>query len=102
MARHTSAVARGTTHPFLVANMPFGSYHTSVDDAVSNAIRLVREGHAEAVKLEGGQEITSEVGIPVMAHVGLLPQRHSALSGYKVQGRNAEALRVPKRWSQML
>ena len=96
MVHHTSAVARGTTHPFLVADMPFGSYHTSVDDAVSNAVRLVREGRAEAVKLEGGQEITSivrrltEVGIPVMAHVGLLPQRHSAMSGYKVQGRNAE------------
>ena len=96
MLHHTRAVARGTTHPFLVADMPFGSYHASVDDAVSNAVKLVREGRAEAVKLEGGQEIASivrrltDVGIPVMAHVGLLPQRHSALSGYKVQGRSAE------------
>lgn len=96
MVHHTRAVARGTTHPFLVADMPFGSYHTSVDDAVSNAIKLVQVGRAEAVKLEGGQEIASiirrltEVGIPVMAHIGLLPQRHSAMSGYKVQGRSAE------------
>ena len=96
MVHHTRAAARGTTHPLLVVDMPFGSYHTSVDDAVSNAVRLVREGRAEAVKLEGGQEIASvvkrltEVGIPVMAHVGLLPQRHSAMSGYKVQGKSAE------------
>jgi 3-methyl-2-oxobutanoate hydroxymethyltransferase len=96
MVHHTRAVARGTTHPFLVADMPFGSYHTSVDDAVSNAVKLVREGRAEAVKLEGGQEIASivrrltEVGIPVMGHIGLLPQRHSAMSGYKVQGKSAE------------
>ena len=96
MVHHTRAVARGTTHPFLVADMPFGSYHTSVDDAVSNAVKLVQEGRAEAVKLEGGQEIApivrrlTEVGIPVMAHIGLLPQRHSAMSGYKVQGRSVE------------
>lgn len=96
MVHHTRAVARGTTHPLLIADMPFGSYHTSVDDAISNAVRLVREGRAEAVKLEGGQEVApivkrlTEIGIPVMAHVGLLPQRHTALSGYKVQGRSTE------------
>lgn len=95
MIHHTRAVARGTTHPFLIADMPFGSYHT-IDNAVSNAIKLVQEGRAEAVKIEGGQEFgsvvkrLSEIGIPVMAHVGLLPQRHSAMSGYKVQGRSAE------------
>ena len=95
MIHHTRAVARGTTHPFLIADMPFGSYHT-IDNAVSNAIKLVQEGRAEAVKIEGGQEFVSvvkrlsEIGIPVMAHVGLLPQRHSAMSGYKVQGRSAE------------
>ncbi|KAF8161483.1 ketopantoate hydroxymethyltransferase [Crassisporium funariophilum] len=96
MIHHARAAARGTTHPFLVADMPFGSYHTSVNDAVANAVRLVQEGRVEAVKLEGGQEIVdvvqrlTKVGIPVMAHVGLLPQRHSAMSGYKVQGRSAE------------
>ena len=95
MIHHTRAVARGTTHPFLVVDMPFGSYHT-VDHAVSNAIKLVQEGGAEAVKIEGGQEFVSvvrrltEIGIPVMAHVGLLPQRHNAMSGYKVQGKSAE------------
>jgi 3-methyl-2-oxobutanoate hydroxymethyltransferase len=99
MIHHARAAARGTTHPFLVADMPFGSYHTSVHDAVKNAVRLVQEGRVEGVKLEGGREIAdvvrrlTDVGIPVMAHVGLLPQRHSALSGYKVQGRSAESAR---------
>ena len=97
MIHHARAAARGTTHPFLVADMPFGSYHTSVHDAVKNAVRLVQEGRVEGVKLEGGREIAdvvrrlTDVGIPVMAHVGLLPQRHSALSGYKVQGRSVES-----------
>lgn len=99
MIHHAKAVARGTTHPFLVADMPFGSYYTSTDAAVANAVRLVQEGRVEGVKLEGGREIVdvvrrlTAVGIPVMAHVGLLPQRHSALSGYKVQGRSVEAAR---------
>ncbi|KAF9477894.1 ketopantoate hydroxymethyltransferase [Pholiota conissans] len=99
MIHHAKAVARGTTHPFLVADMPFGSYYTSVNDAVANAVRLMQEGRVEGVKLEGGREIAdvvrrlTSVGIPVMAHVGLLPQRHSALSGYKVQGRSVEAAR---------
>ncbi|KIM49568.1 hypothetical protein M413DRAFT_60272 [Hebeloma cylindrosporum] len=96
MIHHARAVARGNTHPFLVADMPFGSYHTSIHDAVANAVRLVQEGRVEGVKLEGGREIVdvvqrlTNVGIPVMAHVGLLPQRHSAMSGYKVQGRSVE------------
>ncbi|KAJ6590005.1 ketopantoate hydroxymethyltransferase [Mycena vulgaris] len=94
MIHHASAVSRGTTHPLLVADMPFGSYHGSMDDAVLNAVRMVRESQIEAVKLEGGEEIAdlvrrlTSVGIPVMAHIGLMPQRHVALSGYKVQGRN--------------
>lgn len=96
MIHHTRAVARGTSHPLLVADMPFGTYHTSISDAVSNAIKLVQDGRVEAVKLEGGVEIVdtvrklTSVGIPVMAHVGLLPQRHIATSGYRVQGRKAE------------
>lgn len=95
MLHHTRAVARGAVHPFIVADMPFGSYHASSDDAVRSAVRMVQDGHVEAVKLEGGPEIAakvrriSQVGVPVMAHVGLMPQRHTALSGYRVQGRDA-------------
>ncbi|KAF8651077.1 hypothetical protein AX16_004939 [Volvariella volvacea WC 439] len=96
MIHHARAVARGTSHPLLVADMPFGTYHSSTDDAVRNAIKLVQEGRMEAVKLEGGAEIVetvkklTSIGIPVMAHVGLLPQRHTAMSGYRVQGRSVE------------
>ena len=96
MIHHCRAVARGSKNPFLVADMPYGSYHTGVDDTVRNAIRMVREGGVEAVKMEGGMEIVELVtklttfGIPVMGHVGLLPQRHTSLSGYKVQGKEAK------------
>ncbi|KAF8911651.1 ketopantoate hydroxymethyltransferase [Gymnopilus junonius] len=96
MIHHAQAVARGTTHPFLVADMPYGSYYSSVSDAVANAVRLIQEGKVEGLKLEGGREIVevvrrmTEVGIPVMAHIGLMPQRHCALSGYKVQGKSVE------------
>ncbi|KAF9449545.1 ketopantoate hydroxymethyltransferase [Macrolepiota fuliginosa MF-IS2] len=97
MIHHIKAVARGTTHPLLIADMPFGTYHESVEEAVRNAVKMVREGGVEGVKLEGGTEIVdvvqklTRVGIPVMAHVGLLPQRHISLSGYKVQGRSTES-----------
>ncbi|KAI0001059.1 ketopantoate hydroxymethyltransferase-domain-containing protein [Russula vinacea] len=100
MLHHTRAVARGTTHPLLVADMPFGSYHASSEDAVRSAVRMVQDGHVEAVKLEGGPEIAetvkriTQVGVPVMAHVGLMPQRHAALSGYRVQGRDAAGART--------
>jgi len=93
-------VARGSKTPLLVADMPFGSYHTNAEDAVRNAVRLVREGGVEGVKLEGGEEIVETVrkltmiGIPVMAHVGLLPQRHASMSGYRVQGRTAGSARM--------
>ncbi|KAF9011154.1 Pyruvate/Phosphoenolpyruvate kinase-like domain-containing protein [Cyathus striatus] len=89
MIHHAKAVKRGNKHPFLVADMPFGSYHVSVEDTVRNAC-------AYPVKLEGGKEIApivrrlKEVGIPVIAHVGLQPQKHTSLSGYKVQGKKAE------------
>lgn len=96
MLHHCRAVARGSKSPFLIADMPFGTYHTSVEDAVRNATRLVSEGGIEAVKIEGGLEVVdvvrrlTSVGIPVMAHVGLMPQRHTMFSGYKVQGRSAK------------
>lgn len=99
MVHHCKAVARGSKIPFLVADMPFGSYHASTEDAVRNAVRLTRDGHVEGVKLEGGEEIVETVrkltaiGIPVMAHVGLLPQRHISMSGYRVQGKTAENAR---------
>jgi len=93
---HAKAVAKGTSHPLLLGDLPFGTYYTSVDTAVSNAVQLIKEGGVEGVKMEGGQEIAdivrklTEVGIPVMAHVGLLPQRHTSLSGYKVQGKTVD------------
>ena len=96
MIHHCRAVARGSKNPFLVADMPYGTYHTGIDDTVRNAIRMVREGGIEGVKMEGGLEIVELVkkltafGIPVMGHVGLLPQRHTALSGYRVQGKDAK------------
>lgn len=95
MIHHCRAVSRGSRSPLLVADMPFGSYHAGPDDALRNAVRLIREGRVEAVKIEGGLEVVETVkkltrmGIPVMAHVGLLPQRHTMLSGYKVQGKEA-------------
>ncbi|KDQ13963.1 hypothetical protein BOTBODRAFT_33084 [Botryobasidium botryosum FD-172 SS1] len=96
MVHHCKAVARGASSPLLVADMPFGTY-PSPEDAVRNAVWLVQEGRMEAVKLEGGVEIVpvvralTSLGIPTMAHVGLLPQRHTAFSGYRVQGRDANA-----------
>lgn len=97
MLHHCRAVARGSKAPFLLADMPFGSYHASAEDAVRSAVRLVQEGGVEGVKMEGGEEIVpavrrlTSIGIPVMAHVGLLPQRHASLSGYRVQGRDAQS-----------
>jgi 3-methyl-2-oxobutanoate hydroxymethyltransferase len=79
--------------------MPFGTYAAGPRDAVLAAVRMIQEGQVEAVKLEGGEEIVphvkslTQMGIPVMAHIGLLPQRHTSLSGYRVQGRTAESAR---------
>ena len=96
MLHHCRAVARGCNTPHLVADMPFGTYHVSVEDAIRGAVRLVQEGGVESVKLEGGMDVVpivralTKVGIPVMAHIGLLPQRATVLSGYRVQGKNAQ------------
>lgn len=97
MLHHTRAVRRGVRHALLVADMPYGTYHTGANDAIANALRLVKEGGAEAVKLEGGErrlEIISrlvEAEIPVMGHVGLTPQSVNAFGGFRVQGRTPEA-----------
>lgn len=97
MIHHTRAARRGAGKTFVVTDMPFLSYQISPAQALENAGRLVQEGGCEAVKVEGGEEIAAQVraltraGIPVCAHVGLTPQSATALSGYKVQGRTAEA-----------
>ncbi|GAA5918543.1 hypothetical protein JCM1841_003293 [Sporobolomyces salmonicolor] len=98
---HCRSVARGCLTSLLVADLPFGTYYASVADGVKNAIRLVQEGNMDAVKIEGGTEIVplvehlTRVGIPVMAHVGLTPQRQASLGGYRVQGKTvASALKV--------
>ncbi|MFN2456076.1 MAG: 3-methyl-2-oxobutanoate hydroxymethyltransferase [Pyrinomonadaceae bacterium] len=100
MIRHTRAVRRGVQRALLVADMPYGSYHTGADDAVRAALRLIKEGAAEAVKLEGGRARAELVKrlvdeeIPVMGHIGLTPQSVNKLGGYRVQGKTAEAARA--------
>lgn len=97
MIHHTAAVARTEPNALVVGDMPWMSYHVSVDDTVRNAGRLVREGGAEAVKLEGGQkrvpviEAILSAEIPVMGHLGLTPQSVHAMGGYRVQGKGSEA-----------
>lgn len=96
MIHHGAAVARGAKNALVVIDMPFMSYQTSVYDAVVNAGRLMKEGRANAVKLEGGKEVCPQVkaivdaGIPVCGHLGLTPQSINAFGGFKVQGKSAE------------
>jgi len=97
MLHHVKAVRRGTKHALVVADMPYGSYHASTEESIRTALRFVKEGGAEAVKVEGGErriELIArlvEAEIPVMGHVGLTPQSVNALGGFKVQGRSEEA-----------
>ena len=97
MIHHTRAVARGAKDTLVIADMPFMSYQTSVYDAVVNAGRLIKEGHAQAVKLEGGKEVCPQIeaivkaSVPVCAHIGLTPQSIHAFGGFKVQGKGEEA-----------
>ncbi|MCC8081716.1 MAG: 3-methyl-2-oxobutanoate hydroxymethyltransferase [Lachnospiraceae bacterium] len=100
MIHHTAAVARGTKEALVIADMPFMSYQTSVYDAVVNAGRLIKEGHANVVKLEGGARVCEQIraivsaDIPVCAHIGLTPQSVNAFGGFKVQGKSEEAARM--------
>jgi 3-methyl-2-oxobutanoate hydroxymethyltransferase len=98
---HCRAVARGARRAHVVGDMPFGSYQVNADDAVRNAWRLVAEGRAHSVKLEGGRTVAPTIarivaaGIPVMAHVGLTPQSVHAMGGFRVQGRDtSDAARI--------
>jgi 3-methyl-2-oxobutanoate hydroxymethyltransferase len=93
----TRAVVRGTKRTLVVADMPFGSYESGPEQALATAVRLMKEGGAQAVKLEGGVRVAAQIrliteaGIPVMAHVGFTPQSEHGLGGYRVQGRGAGA-----------
>lgn len=97
MIHHGAAVARGAKNALVVIDMPFMSYQTSVYDALVNAGRLMKEGRGDAVKLEGGVEVCSQIkaivdaGIPVCAHIGLTPQSINAFGGFKVQGKSEAA-----------
>lgn len=99
MTHHTKPVVRGAQSAFVVADMPYLSYHLSVQQAVENAGRLITEGGAQAVKLEGGAQFCPEVeamtraSIPVVGHIGLTPQSINAFGGFKVQGKSEEAAR---------
>ena len=93
MLHHTRAVSRAVSQPMVIADMPYGSYHVSVEQAVTNAMRLIQEGGAHAVKLEGSHiaPLVKEMslrGIPVMAHLGLEPQNASLWNGYRTCGRD--------------
>lgn len=99
MIHHTAAVSRGAKNAFVLADMPFMSYQTSIYDAVKNAGRLMQEGRAHGVKLEGGAHVCPQIRaivdaqIPVCAHIGLTPQSVNAFGGFKVQGKSERAAR---------
>lgn len=100
MLHHTRAVRRGVERALLVADMPYGTYHTGADDAVRAALRLIKEGGAEAVKLEGGRNRVEVIRrlvaeeIPVMGHVGLTPQSLNKIGSYRLQAKTADAARA--------
>jgi 3-methyl-2-oxobutanoate hydroxymethyltransferase len=96
MLHHARAVRRGVRRALLVADMPFGSYHGTVEEGLANAIRFVKEAGAEAVKIEGPRtelvRVLTEAEIPVVGHLGLMPQSVHRMGGYKVQARTAETV----------
>ena len=97
MIHHTKAVKRGAPSTFVVTDMPFMSYHLSLDETLKNATRIMQEGGADAVKVEGADDVVAKIaamtkaGIPVVAHLGLTPQSVGVLGGYKVQGKSVES-----------
>lgn len=97
MIHHTKPVVLGAPNAHIVADMPFGSYNVSKEEAIKNATRMLKEGRSDAIKLEGGREVADTVkaivdaGIPVMGHVGLTPQTVSKLGGFKIQGKGDAA-----------
>lgn len=97
MIHHSKAVSRGVTSSFTIGDMPFMSYHVSTEQAVENAGRFIKEAACDSVKLEGGSDMAPVIkavvraGIPVCAHIGLTPQTATMLSGFKVQGKDAES-----------
>jgi 3-methyl-2-oxobutanoate hydroxymethyltransferase len=98
MLHHTRAVRRGVKNAFLISDMPYGSYHVSVEETVRNAARFVKEGGAEAVKVEGGEKRADlirhiiDAEIPVAGHIGLTPQSVNVMGGFKVQGKTLSAV----------
>ena len=105
MLHHLKAVARGVEHAMVVGDMPFMSFQASIEDGVRNAGRMIKEGGAHAVKLEGPQldlvHRLVDIGIPVMAHIGLTPQSVYGFGGYKVQGRGEAAQKVLEQAHQL-
>ena len=97
MLHHTKAVVRGTEQTLVVGDMPFMTYHVSVEDAMKNAARFIQEAGAQAIKLEGGVVVAEKVrrivecGIPVMGHIGLTPQSINVLGGHRAQGKTSAA-----------
>ncbi len=97
MIHHAKAISRGAKRSILVGDLPLGAYHASTADAVANAMRMVKEGGADVVKMEGGEDVVPMIdavvraGIPVMGHMGLTPQLISKLGGWRVQGKSAAA-----------
>lgn len=97
MVYHAKAVSRGVSSAFLVADLPFGSYEQSPEQAIKSAVKMIQKGGMEAVKVEGGKELAptiqrlTQVGIPVLGHIGLTPQRQSSLGGFRVQGKTAKS-----------
>lgn len=97
MIHHIRGVVKGAPQTLVIGDMPFGSYNVSIEQAITNAIRMMKEGGCDCIKLEGGLEMADTIraivkaGIPVMGHIGLTPQTISAMGGFKVQGKSREA-----------